>query len=135
MDPRQVNLGLIVLVLIVLSSLSACRVGVTPVDGVRRNGRTELTVIQPGVALKPLSEAAPVRVLLPQDSTVSTSTLTLLAYYKHGYTPLGACTYKEVLDEVAKQARSVGASTVRIVEILAPDDRGSCFRMQALLYK
>jgi len=135
MDPRQVNRLLIHLVVIVLGSLSACRVRVQPVDGVRRNGRTELTIVQPTMTLKPLEERAQVRLLLPQDSAVNTSTLTLLAYYKHGYTPLGACTYKEVLDEVAKQARSVGASTVRIVEILAPDDRGSCYRMQALLYK
>lgn len=135
MDPRQVNRLLIPLVVIVLGSLSACRVRVQHVDGVRRNGRTELTVVQPSVTLKPLAVGAPVRMLLPQDSAVNTSTLTLLAYYKHGYTPLGACTYKEVLDEVAKQARAVGASTVRVVEILAPDDRGSCFRMQAFLYK
>lgn len=134
MDSRQVNRLLTFLILATLGLLTACRVQVGQSEAVRKNGRTQLTLAQPGKALKPVPENSQIRMLLPQDSA-STSMLTLLAYYKHGYTPLGACTYKEVLDEVAKQARSVGASTVRIVEILAPDDRGSCYRMQALFYK
>lgn len=134
MDSRQIRQIACLSFLALVLSLGACRVRVSPVGYVQNSARTELKLAQPGLAIVPLPASAPVRLSMPQDS-LATDGLTLLAYYRHGYTPLGACTYKEVLDEITQQARAVGATQVRLIQIYAPDDRGSCYRMEALFYK
>lgn len=134
MDPRKISRPGIAALLCLLLMQTACRLQVQRVDGVTIQGRRELHIVNPKVVLPPLPPDTPIRISMPKDS-LSLEDHTLVAYYRHGYSPLVACSYHEVLDEIAKQARSLGARYIKVTNIQPPDDKGSCFRMEALFYK
>lgn len=95
--------------------------------------KTQLVMAPGAPKYEPLAENTPVRIIMPPD-TVSRS-LQPIAYYRRGTSAIGPCSYSDVLADLVAVARKVGAQTVFVKRIDAPDNLSNCYRMETLMFR
>jgi hypothetical protein len=85
--------------------------------------------------LAPLASDVPIKVVLPVERLAEADSTKPIAYFRNGVRVGSPCNYANVLEDISKKGRSLGARTARVRKIIPPDQVSSCFRMEVIFYK